>query len=80
MLKGVRSPDHIFYFTLRDALNFGVQEPKAGRFFFFQGVWRLLQVLVLHLLHLLGFGGFGGFTSSGASLDFLSPLEKDCPK
>mmetsp|Transcript_49282 Transcript_49282/g.78526 ORF Transcript_49282/g.78526 Transcript_49282/m.78526 type:complete len:266 (+) Transcript_49282:3-800(+) len=27
VLQGpVRSPDHIFYFTLRDALNFGVQE------------------------------------------------------
>eukprot|EP00913_Durusdinium_trenchii_P032787 g30692.t1 len=26
VLSGVRSPDHIFYFTLRDALNFGVQE------------------------------------------------------
>ena len=26
VLQGpVRSPDHIFYFTLRDALNFGVQ-------------------------------------------------------
>ncbi|CAJ1437626.1 unnamed protein product [Effrenium voratum] len=23
---GVRGPDHVFYFTLRDALNFGVQE------------------------------------------------------
>eukprot|EP00439_Symbiodinium_sp_Y106_P013255 s1138_g1.t3 len=25
-LPGVRAPDHIFYFTLRDALNFGIQE------------------------------------------------------
>lgn len=24
--NGVRSPDHVFYFTLRDALNFGLQE------------------------------------------------------
>ena len=34
VLQGpVRSPDHIFYFTLRDALNFGVQ---AAAFSFFQ--------------------------------------------